>query len=123
MVYLDQPVGTGFSTAPKNKKTKKTKYNTTQKEVAINFYTFLRKFLDKYPDLKKRDLYLTGESYAGHFIPNTALWVKLQKNPDINIKGLIIGSGMVDPGVQYGSIINYSKHHNLLKGLKKGIFL
>jgi len=116
MVYVDQPVGTGYSTVPKSKKGKRPRYNKTQEEIAKNFYTFLKGFLEKYPDLQGRELYLTGESYAGHYLPNLAAYINIQRNKDINLKGLIIGNGMLDPFLQYFSVLNFSKHHNLLKG-------
>ena len=39
------------------------------------------------------DFYITGESYAGHYIPNFALYL-LKK--DFNLKGVMIGNPYVD---------------------------
>jgi len=63
VVYIDQPVGTGFSKAGISD------YVVNEKGVAKDFYIFLIGFLNKYPEFIKRPIYITGESYAGHYIP------------------------------------------------------
>jgi carboxypeptidase C (cathepsin A) len=116
MVYVDHPVGTGWSTAPKSRKKKQTRYNKTEEDMAKNFYIFLEGFLEKFPDLQGRDLYIAGESYAGHFLPNIAAQLNIKGNKSMNLKGLIIGNGMLNPVLQYYSVFNFSKHHNLFQG-------
>ena len=61
MIYIDQPVGTGFSYGDN--------YLTDMQEGADEFLTFLREFYLKYPELKANRLFLTGESYAGKYLP------------------------------------------------------
>jgi carboxypeptidase C (cathepsin A) len=117
MVYVDHPVGTGWSTAPKSRRKKQTRYNKTEEDMAKNFYIFLEGFLEKFPDLQGRDLYIAGESYAGHFLPNIAAQLNIKRNKSMNLKGLIIGNGMLNPVLQYYSVFNFSKHHNLFHGL------
>lgn len=41
-------------------------------DIAKDFEQFLRGFYAKYPEYTKNDLYLTGESFAGHYIPAIA---------------------------------------------------
>ena len=41
-------------------------------DIAKDFEQFLRGFYQKYPEYTKNDLYLTGESFAGHYIPSIA---------------------------------------------------
>jgi len=33
-------------------------------------------FLEKYPEFKGRPLYVTGESYAGHYVPAISAYIK-----------------------------------------------
>lgn len=35
-------------------------------------YTFMTKFLEAYPEFKGRDFFITGESYAGKYVPAVA---------------------------------------------------
>ena len=50
------------------------------------------------PEFKDRDFYVTGESYAGHYIPAFShhVWRTNQRKAEldrINLKGLAIGNG------------------------------
>lgn len=53
---------------------------------------FLRRWLGKFPQYKDRDLYIAGESYAGHYIPQLAnLMVQFNKRAKIfNLKGIAV---------------------------------
>jgi cathepsin A (carboxypeptidase C) len=72
VLYVDQPVGTGFSKAADQD------YTKSETEVAIDFRLFLLGFLDKHPELKGRELFITGESYAGHYIPAISAYLHKQ---------------------------------------------
>ncbi|TMW59518.1 hypothetical protein Poli38472_004587 [Pythium oligandrum] len=63
VLWLDQPSNVGYSYA--------TDLDADQDEndVGDNFYAFLQGFLDKHPELEGRELYITGESFAGHYVP------------------------------------------------------
>merc|ERR1712166_1253063 len=63
MLYIEQPAGVGFShpAAP-----------TNDTVTAADTHAALVAFLAKHPELKGRKFYIAGESYGGHYIPNTA---------------------------------------------------
>ena len=61
VIFIDQPVGTGFSFGDT--------YLTNMDEASSEFVYFLDQLFAKYPNFVKKDLYLTGESYAGKYIP------------------------------------------------------
>lgn len=62
LIFVDQPINTGFSYGNKSL--------TSEQEGSNEFLIFLQAFfLDKYPQLKTNDFYLTGESYAGKYLP------------------------------------------------------
>ena len=99
LLFIDNPVGTGFSFtgSPDG-------YAKTEEDVAANLLTLLSQFYLVFPSKAKVPLYLTGESYAGHYIP--ALGNAIYKhnaalapgNPAyIPLAGLAIGDGWIDP--------------------------
>eukprot|EP01122_Echinamoeba_exundans_P003223 TRINITY_DN13351_c0_g1_i1.p1 TRINITY_DN13351_c0_g1~~TRINITY_DN13351_c0_g1_i1.p1 ORF type:complete len:424 (+),score=116.62 TRINITY_DN13351_c0_g1_i1:59-1330(+) len=99
LLFVDQPGGTGFSYV-KNKHG----YVTNEQQVAADAYTFLQNFLNKFPQYRNLPFYITGESYAGHYIPSIAHYIwQMNQSPSnvrINLQGIAIGNGWVDPLVQ-----------------------
>eukprot|EP00656_Telonema_subtile_P038799 TRINITY_DN43975_c0_g1_i1.p1 TRINITY_DN43975_c0_g1~~TRINITY_DN43975_c0_g1_i1.p1 ORF type:complete len:500 (-),score=135.66 TRINITY_DN43975_c0_g1_i1:173-1672(-) len=65
MVFIEQPAGVGFSTvdAP---------MNYTDAQAAADNAAFLRGFLQTYSAYNSSALYLTSESYGGHYLPTLA---------------------------------------------------
>lgn len=53
-------------------------------QVAHNNYLALKDFLRLFPEYSKNDLFLTGESYGGVYIPTLAEWV--MQDPSLNLK-------------------------------------
>ncbi|KAK3135765.1 hypothetical protein QOZ80_5BG0423150 [Eleusine coracana subsp. coracana] len=107
LIYVDQPTGTGFSYS-----TDLRDLRFGEKGVADDLYDFLQAFFKKHPDLLENDFYITGESYAGHYIPAAAERVhrgnKEGSGLHINLKGFAIGNGLTDPGIQYGAYADYA---------------
>ena len=67
VLYIDNPVGTGFSFTDSMRKMRH-----NQDDIAKDFEKFLRGFYEKYPEYQKNELFITGESFAGHYIPAIA---------------------------------------------------
>ncbi|XP_063220975.1 venom serine carboxypeptidase-like [Bacillus rossius redtenbacheri] len=93
LLFIDNPVGAGFSYTGSS-------YPRNQTEIGENLYSAMVQFFTLFPDLQKNDFFIAGESYAGKYIP--ALGHTIHKNnPNaslkINLKGLIIGDGLTDP--------------------------
>ena len=68
---------------------------------------------------KTRSVYLAGESHAGHYIPSIVAFI-LKKNrqsnslvPFIDIKGMLIGNGWIDPIRQY-DVSDFAHGHGLI---------
>ncbi|XP_002523707.2 serine carboxypeptidase-like [Ricinus communis] len=114
LIFVDQPTGTGFS------------YTTDQSDlrhdengVSNDLYDFLQAFFKQHPQLVKNDFYITGESYAGHYIPAFASRVhsgnKNKEGIHINLKGFAIGNGLTDPGIQYKAYTDYALENDLIE--------
>ena len=54
---------------------------------------FIIRWLERFPRYKNRELYISGESYAGHYVPQLAKEIMMYnakaKHP-INIKGILV---------------------------------
>lgn len=90
VLYIDQPVGTGFSFTNSSDG-----FIGTQEKVADHLYEALTQFFKFYPELKPNAFYITGESYAGKFIPSISHKIHNLKKAnltDINLKGLFMTS-------------------------------
>ena len=87
MVWVEQPVGTGF--------TQGNATATSQEETAEEFLGFFKNFVDTF-GLQNRKVYITGESYAGRYVPYIAD-AMLSKNDSTyyDVKGIMF----YDPSV------------------------
>eukprot|EP00922_Rhytidocystis_sp_ex-Travisia-forbesii_P055796 GHVS01082616.1.p1 GENE.GHVS01082616.1~~GHVS01082616.1.p1 ORF type:complete len:501 (+),score=69.09 GHVS01082616.1:196-1698(+) len=110
ILYVDQPLGTGFSVA---NNPHDFVHNETQ--MAEDMAIFLEGFLKKYPTHKNKPFYITGESYAGHYIPALAHYLKFERSvANLNLQGLAIGNGWVDPYLQYPPTADFARDNGLL---------
>ena len=60
MFRVEQPVGTGYSIGEVTA--------TTEEEIAQDFIKFFKNFEDTF-GIKNYKIYVTGESYAGRYVP------------------------------------------------------
>jgi carboxypeptidase C (cathepsin A) len=63
VVWIDNPAGIGYSICAKDG----CKNNDNQ--TGVDNLLMLEKFYERFPELKANDLYLSGESYAGIYVP------------------------------------------------------
>ncbi|KAI0640566.1 alpha/beta-hydrolase [Trametes meyenii] len=61
ILFVEQPVGTGFSLGKPDV--------TNEDQVAAEVVGFLQQFLEVFKELQGKKLYVTGESYAGMYVP------------------------------------------------------
>lgn len=105
LIYFDNPVGTGFSFVDKDEG-----YAKNEVDVGNNLYEALQQFFTLFPGLQKNKFFVTGESYAGKYVPAVAHTIH-KKNGGaklkINLKGVAIGNGLSDPlhQLEYGDYL------------------
>jgi vitellogenic carboxypeptidase-like protein len=101
VLYIDNPVGTGYSFTSNDEG-----YAHSQDDVARDLYSALTQFFQIYTDYLSNSFYITGESYAGKYVPSIGYKIHLEnQNPQvkmkINLVGLAMGNGWTDPYRQY----------------------
>jgi carboxypeptidase C (cathepsin A) len=82
--------------------------------VQDNIYWFLHGFFDKHPELEGRALYITGESYAGHYVPAAAhkIWTEnkavhaVHATIRINSQEIAIGNGLTNSMTKHNNAYN-----------------
>ncbi|XP_057953225.1 serine carboxypeptidase-like 50 [Malania oleifera] len=100
LVFLDSPIGTGFSIASSTGEIPK-----DQNSVAKHLFAAITRFVALDPSFKSRPIYITGESYAGKYVPAIGYYI-LKRNAQspashrVNLAGVAIGNGLTDPAVQ-----------------------
>ncbi|GAB4828774.1 Serine carboxypeptidase-like 50 [Ancistrocladus abbreviatus] len=100
LVFLDNPIGTGFSIAASPKEIPRDQYG-----VASHLYIAIRSFIALDPSFESRPIYITGESYAGKYVPAIGYYIlmanaKLPDSKKIKLAGVAIGNGLTDPKTQ-----------------------
>ncbi|CAF4076403.1 unnamed protein product [Rotaria sordida] len=95
LLYIDQPVGTGYSFTKSEQG-----YVRNEDEVARDLYAMLIQFFQLYNEYIMCPFYVTGESYGGKYVPAIVYKIHIE-NPQakikINLKGMAIGDGLIDP--------------------------
>ncbi|XP_054285109.1 venom serine carboxypeptidase-like [Macrosteles quadrilineatus] len=118
LLFIDQPVGVGYSFTGKHC------YPHNETAVGADLYEAVVQFHQLFPNFQKNKFFITGESYAGHYIP--ALGHAIHKNNPtakvkVNLTTMMIGDGWVDPisQVDYGS---YLYQLGFIDDAEKGIY-
>ncbi|CAA2968142.1 Serine carboxypeptidase 1 [Olea europaea subsp. europaea] len=113
IIYLDSPTGVGFSYS-----TNTSIYKTGDLQTASDAHSFLLKWFEQYPEFVTNEFYISGESYAGIYIPtlasNIEKGIKSGVKPIINFKGYMIGNGLCDNTFDGNALIPFSHGMGLI---------
>ncbi|XP_019416914.1 PREDICTED: serine carboxypeptidase-like 45 isoform X1 [Lupinus angustifolius] len=120
MLYLETPVGVGFSYAKGS-----SSYMTMNDEAtARDNVVFMERWFNKFPQYRNRDLFLTGESYAGHYVPQLAkLMIEMnRKNKIFNLKGIALGNPVLEYATDFNSRAEFFWSHGLISDSTYNMF-
>ncbi|XP_013631383.1 PREDICTED: serine carboxypeptidase-like 20 isoform X1 [Brassica oleracea var. oleracea] len=113
MIYLDSPVGVGFSYS-KNE----SDYITGDMKTAVDSHAFLLKWFQMFPEFQSNPFYISGESYAGVYVPTLASEVvkgnKEGLKPALNLKGYLVGNGVADSMYDGNALIPFAHGMGLI---------
>jgi serine carboxypeptidase-like clade II len=94
VIFLESPAGVGFSYSNTS-----SDYDLSgDQRAADDAYLFLVNWLERFPEYKSRPFYISGESYAGHYVPELAATILIQNSYDaanaktaiINLRGILV---------------------------------
>lgn len=109
MLYIDQPIGVGFSYG--------TDDVSSTAQAAPEVWKLLQAFFAQFPQYENRDFGIFTESYGGHYGPefayyfeqqNTAITQGTVQGEHLNLVALGINNGWFDPKLQYKAYIDYA---------------
>ncbi|KAI4336381.1 hypothetical protein L6164_014915 [Bauhinia variegata] len=112
MLYLETPAGVGFSYAKGSSSFKTVNDEATARDNLV----FLQRWFDKFPRYRHSDLFLTGESYAGHYVPQLAkLMIEInKKEKKFNLKGIALGNPVLEYATDFNSRAEFFWSHGLI---------
>ncbi|XP_020570632.1 serine carboxypeptidase-like 7 isoform X1 [Phalaenopsis equestris] len=102
IIFLDWPVGTGFSFSPSI-----VDYHTDEVKSAKQIYKFLIKWLLDHPSFQSNPFYVAGDSYGGKMAPLSALEIadgnENFRQPFVNLKGYLVGNPVTSDRIDISS--------------------
>ncbi|KAG8649015.1 hypothetical protein MANES_08G061300v8 [Manihot esculenta] len=109
ILYLESPAGVGFSYSADA-----SFYNIVNDTItAQDNLKFLQNWLVKFPEYKSRDLFIAGESYGGHYVPQLAKLI-VQSGLHFNLKRIALGNPLLDFSTDLNSQGDYYWSHGLI---------
>ncbi|KAL0934110.1 carboxypeptidase y [Colletotrichum truncatum] len=118
VIYLDQPAGVGLSYV--GNVSDEASYPSRSDESSFDAVSFIKLIYEAFPEFSGIDLHLTGESYAGRYIPSIASTILdyndfLTSAPDstaalstIPLRSLMLGNPWISPAEQLSSMYDVS---------------
>ncbi|KAL9013125.1 MAG: hypothetical protein Q9173_002168 [Seirophora scorigena] len=111
VLYVDQPVGTGFSSG--------SKAPSNIADITNDFVHWLKAFYDHFPELKRKNTYIMGESYAGIYIPYFAQSLLSNRSfLPLNLKAIALGDPSVGNGAAMTAVVTSTYLHQQFNVLK-----
>ncbi|KAL8231473.1 hypothetical protein R6Q57_001251 [Mikania cordata] len=92
ILFLETPAGVGFSYTNRSSDL----LDTGDRRTAEDSLQFLIRWMERFPRYKHREVYIAGESYAGHYVPQLARQILKHNSNFINLKGIMVGNAVTD---------------------------
>ncbi|KAK9275927.1 hypothetical protein L1049_023201 [Liquidambar formosana] len=115
LLFVESPIGVGFS------------YTNTSSDInqlgdtitAKDSYAFLVNWFRRFPQFKSHDFYISGESYAGHYVPQLAELIfdsniNVPNEDYINLRGFMIGNALLDDDTDQTGMVDYAWDHAVI---------
>ncbi|KAK6122205.1 hypothetical protein DH2020_044051 [Rehmannia glutinosa] len=113
IIYLDSPAGVGFSYSRNE-----SDYKTGDLKTASDSHIFLLKWFELYPEFLSNPFFISGESYAGIYVPTLAYEVAqgidAGVKPILNLKGYMVGNGVTDSVFDGNALVPFAHGMGLI---------
>ncbi|KAI9082279.1 hypothetical protein K1719_035702 [Acacia pycnantha] len=117
VLFLESPAGVGFSYSNTSSDYDQAYDQARDKFTANDAYVFLINWLERFPQYKSRDFFITGESYVGRYGPqlaDTILFHNKQKpRTIINLKGIATGNALTDDATILKGMFDFFRTHTM----------
>ncbi|KAF3533446.1 hypothetical protein DY000_02041386 [Brassica cretica] len=121
ILFLESPVGVGFSYSNTSSDYKKIGDEFTARDA----YSFIQKWLERFPAYRENDFYIAGESYAGKYIPELAEVVYDNNNRNsslhIKLKGILLGNPETSEAEDWDGWVDYAWSHAVIADEMYGV--
>lgn len=136
LLFVDSPVGTGFSIAEKDED-----IPMNEEHVVAHLFSVLTEFFQLNPSFQSRPLFVGGESYGGKYVPALGYYIMLntqgptlltEKQPhecsnqgrvSFRLYGVFIGNGLTHPVIQVRVLCHQKNQHFLHFRAYKSVFI
>ncbi|KAG4970980.1 hypothetical protein JHK84_037075 [Glycine max] len=129
MLFLESPVGVGFSYS--NTSSDYDQLGDELTDLALtssiallllfvtanDAYSFLHNWFQKFPSYRGRTFYIAGESYAGKYVPELAELIHdRNKDPSlyIDLKGILLGNPETSDAEDWMGLVDYAWSHAVI---------
>ncbi|XP_010061646.2 serine carboxypeptidase-like 2 isoform X1 [Eucalyptus grandis] len=113
IIFVDSPVGTGFSYAENP-----LAYETGDFRQVQHLHQFLRRWLISHPEFISNPVYIGGDSYSGLTLPILVQEIMdgndEGKSPAINIQGYVLGNPLTDPAFDQNAPVLFAHGMGLI---------
>ncbi|XP_048592164.1 serine carboxypeptidase-like 32 [Brassica napus] len=121
ILFLESPVGVGFSYSNTSSDYKKIGDEFTARDA----YSFIQNWLERFPAYRENNFYIAGESYAGKYIPELAEVVYDKNNENsslhIKLKGILLGNPETSEAEDWDGWVDYAWSHAVISDEMYGV--
>ncbi|KAM0895983.1 hypothetical protein ACQ4PT_023465 [Festuca glaucescens] len=107
ILFVDTPVGAGFSSSRKPEG-----YNVGEISTSLQLHELLIKWFIDHPKFLASPLYIGGDSYAGKIVPFIAQkiseGIEAGRSPILNLKGYLVGNPLTGESIDTSYRVPYA---------------
>ncbi|CAM9525399.1 unnamed protein product [Ectocarpus fasciculatus] len=116
MVFIESPCGVGYSYSTAEDPTED--YKMDDQETAEDNYDLIQAFMARFPEYSKNKLYISSESYGGHYMPTLAKQIvdmnTAGENPQLNFKGFAVGNPFTETYSAFPAMLETYWGHQMI---------